>query len=254
MLTEIPIGAGIYQLTNKVNGKSYIGSTKNFRIRIAQHKSKRSCCVKLKAAIQKYGVDNFEFNVLESVNSDNPIQLDGLLKEREQYFLDKLQPFDSYGYNIHRTSNGVGGTSHSAEYKQSISGQNSKVAKQVRQYNMDGQYECTYSTIRAAALANPPASVQTIIRCCNGLSISTGGKMWSYNGHSPPIPRTRYKGRTVIQLNSNNEIIREFPSIKEAAIHLGCSSSNVLDCCTGRIQTSKIGIWIYKDEYVISEN
>lgn len=55
----------LYKIENKVNGKLYIGVTKNFENRKKQHinsrKSQRSL---LNKAILKYGVENFVFEIL----------------------------------------------------------------------------------------------------------------------------------------------------------------------------------------------
>jgi len=84
----------IYQLKHKESGKIYIGSAKNgLRIRLYRHKHRTNGCIKLKAAIQKYGFESFDHSILEYCDPKNII-------EREQYYLDILQPFDERGYNI----------------------------------------------------------------------------------------------------------------------------------------------------------
>ena len=50
----------IYKITNKINGKIYIGQTaKSIKERFNQHCLKWSCCTKFKYAINKYGKENF---------------------------------------------------------------------------------------------------------------------------------------------------------------------------------------------------
>lgn len=97
------IVSGIYQIRNKIDGKIYIGSSKNIHVRWNSHISafKRGdhANIHLQKAWEKYGSDAFEFSILERVNDLNN------LKNREQYWMDKLQPFGSIGYNMCPTTN-----------------------------------------------------------------------------------------------------------------------------------------------------
>lgn len=58
----------IYMLLNTINGKFYIGQTKNLAKRMNCHKSSTSCR-KIKRAIDKYGFNNFTLNILHCVDS-----------------------------------------------------------------------------------------------------------------------------------------------------------------------------------------
>jgi group I intron endonuclease len=85
--------SGIYQIKNKVNGKSYIGSSVRLNKRWKRHLTDLKCNVHhslaLQRAFHKYGSDNFEFSILENCDEN-------LLLEREQFYLDSLKP----EYNI----------------------------------------------------------------------------------------------------------------------------------------------------------
>lgn len=87
---------GIYSITNKINGKRYIGLSVNIRNRWTQHRSdlryESHANPHLQSAWNKYGEDNFEFEVLESCDENR-------LEERELFWIDR---FDScnVGYNI----------------------------------------------------------------------------------------------------------------------------------------------------------
>ena len=75
---------GIYQIKNKTNGKSYIGSSINIEKRCKTHLQGKGSIV-VKSAVKKYGEKNFELIVLEKCSKN-------VLIEREQYFMDILQP------------------------------------------------------------------------------------------------------------------------------------------------------------------
>ena len=52
----------VYIITNKANGKQYVGLTKNLKRRWDQHLSANGSAPALHAAIKKYGVDGFVFS------------------------------------------------------------------------------------------------------------------------------------------------------------------------------------------------
>lgn len=72
---------GIYKITNKTNNKSYIGQTNDIQRRFIEHKTKgTSSRIPLDIAIQKYGVDNFSFEIIEECTLEE-------LNEKEQYWI-----------------------------------------------------------------------------------------------------------------------------------------------------------------------
>ena len=111
----------IYKIENTVDNKIYIGQTiQELESRWKDHRKKGSNCRYLKSAIQKYGIDNFDFQLV-CITFDN--QLDDMEKEYiEQY--DCLAP---NGYNLR-----LGGDSgkHHEDTKRKISAtllQNKKI-------------------------------------------------------------------------------------------------------------------------------
>lgn len=91
---------GVYKITNIINGKFYIGSSKDIKYRWRQHKKKLDEGIHgnphLQGAWNKYGGEkSFRFEIIEECSPD--IQF-----EREQFYLNTLKPFDENGYNIVR--------------------------------------------------------------------------------------------------------------------------------------------------------
>lgn len=85
----------IYKITNKINGKIYIGQTVyTLRKRWAAHCSKHSNCPAIHAAIQKYGKENF---TVEQI--DIACDLDELTK-KEQYWIEYYDCVAPNGYNL----------------------------------------------------------------------------------------------------------------------------------------------------------
>ena len=90
---------GIYKITNIITGDFYIGSSKDIKRRWTAHKCpstwKKCPNNPLYQDFQKYGVDKFEFQILEEVE-------EGSLKEEEQQFIEILK----LTYN-NRNANGL---------------------------------------------------------------------------------------------------------------------------------------------------
>lgn len=82
----------IYKITNKVNGKCYIGQTRyTLEFRWRQHIHKKDN-VYFHQAIHKYGVDNFDKEVLEECDIKD-------LDSREIFYIAKFDTFKN-GYNL----------------------------------------------------------------------------------------------------------------------------------------------------------
>ena len=75
---------GIYKITKKENGKSYIGQSNDIERRIKEHQYKRDIPIEL--AIQKYGVNAFEYEIIEECSLDK-------LDEREMYWINYYNTF-----------------------------------------------------------------------------------------------------------------------------------------------------------------
>lgn len=83
---------GIYKITNLTNGKSYIGQSVHIERRWMEHclPSAKSLIAK---AIQKYGKEQFSFQVIEECLQE---QLD----EKEEYYISHYNTVVPNGYNI----------------------------------------------------------------------------------------------------------------------------------------------------------
>lgn len=106
----------IYKITNKTNGKMYIGRSKSVEsrfykhIRIAETFSESDNHFQaIHGAIKKYGKENFIFDIIEECSEENA-------NERESYWINQLKTQNkSYGYNL--TSGGDGVLNRSEESK-----------------------------------------------------------------------------------------------------------------------------------------
>jgi len=95
----------IYKHTNKINGKAYIGKTSlSMEERLKQHldetKDTNNNRLFVKA-LKKYGVENFESEILENDCIDT--------NEREKFFIKKYKTHFVNGYGYNMTDGGDGG-------------------------------------------------------------------------------------------------------------------------------------------------
>lgn len=96
---------GIYKITNKINGKCYIGKSTNIHHRWIEHKS-LSREIKnggdeyaIHCAIRKYSIENFSFEIIEECSLEH-------LNEKEKYWIEYYNSYEN-GYN--ETLGGDGG-------------------------------------------------------------------------------------------------------------------------------------------------
>jgi hypothetical protein len=85
----------IYRIFNTINDKSYVGKTyANPYKRLAEHirDSKRYPNRPLYRAFNKYGVENFSIEILESCE-------EGILEEKEIEYIKQFQSYGKTGYN-----------------------------------------------------------------------------------------------------------------------------------------------------------
>lgn len=84
----------IYKITNKINNKVYIGQTKDYKRRFREHQNQmygNAPNKYLYNAFNKYGIENFSFEVIEETESPN---------ERENYWILFYKSNDlNRGYN-----------------------------------------------------------------------------------------------------------------------------------------------------------
>lgn len=91
----------IYKITNKINGKSYIGQTTDYKRRFQEHKAmgyNQEDNKLLYLAFKKYGIENFDFEIIENKTSN--------YNEKEKYWIQYYHSWandpnhPNQGYNM----------------------------------------------------------------------------------------------------------------------------------------------------------
>lgn len=224
--------SGIYKITNKVNGKFYIGSSIDIEDRCENHYySHRKMLNRgehynnhLQNAWNKYGEENFIFEVIELYPSSIETK-DKKNKTRllilEQKYLDILTPWKKeIGYNISKNSSG-GNLGDEV---------NKKISKASRIYRENNPNWHPLISKKARKKASESAK----IRCANGIWESP---MKNEESKRKSIEKRK---KPVIQINPiTNEKINRFDSATEAAESLGIKSGIYIGVvCNGFQKTS----------------
>lgn len=212
----------IYKITNKVNGKIYIGKTlKTIEGRWKEHLKDYKCSRfekrPLYSAMKKYDVENFSIEEVEECSSE-------ILSEREIYWIDFYDSFRS-GYNATKGGDG----------KPFIDEQ------EILKLWKDGK---SLKDI-AEVIGHSRAQTSQLLRN-NGILSEDIIK----RGHNK-----YYKSVKMIDINAN-QVLAIFPSTREAARYLikelklspsneGGISSHISEACRGKRKTCQGYKWQY---------
>jgi group I intron endonuclease len=207
----------IYKITNKIDNKVYIGQTiGDLERRWKTHLNTGSNCRYLKSAINKYGVDNFDFKLV-------CITFDNLLDNMEIKYIEQYNCLVPNGYNLR-----LGGNSgrHNAETKQ-------KISETLKKRYDNGLIHSK------PQLGKPHSEIHK-----KKLSEANKGKRRSQETINKMI-LSRRKNK-IIQFDILGNRLNSFDSCKEAGEYIGTTKANINHCCTGKRKTAKGYVWKYE--------
>lgn len=232
---------GIYKITNTINGKVYIGQSRDIQTRKSQHKydmRNGGHNEHLYRAMRKYGFDNFEFEVLEECEIHR-------LNDLEKKYIEQYNSMSPDGYNI-ELGGGARETT-SAYTRKKIS---KALGRAVNQYTTTGKYIRTFDNAREAAESiNKNRSLITM--CCTGKPKTAGGFQWRYaesgNNDIDPVDPSKCKFFPVSQLERNGDFITTFQNTQKASFATGISASSISNALRGWCKTAGGFIWRYAE-------
>lgn len=209
----------VYYHRNKINGKIYIGITKQKPEKRWNNGKGYNYNTYFYSSILKYGWDNFEHEVLideltkyEATNIE--IELILKYKTMEQEF----------GYNLTSGGDGCDGFKHTQETKEKL--RLSKFGKE-----------------------NPLYGIRRSEETKKKLKLVNIGRE-----HTEKERRKRAKSlsKPIVQLTIDGKFIREWESAKEVNTEYGYNNSHIRECCLkkGGRKTSNGFIWMSLEEYV----
>jgi group I intron endonuclease len=205
----------IYQIINRITNHSYVGqTTQDLNERWRQHKKTKTNCRYLKAALNKYGIENFDFKLI-------CIGFDSNLNDLEIFYINKFNSIAPNGYNLR--SGGNNGGKHNEETKRKISETLKKTLSITKRENKLGKAHTEETKLK--------------------ISNSNKGKKHKIE----TIEKCRMKTKhTVLQLDMSENIINVFFNTVEAAKALGTTKNNICMVCNGKRKSAKGFLFRYK--------
>jgi len=231
----------IYKITNLLNNKVYIGSTKSWDKRFKSHLSKLNgnyhINKHLQSAWNKYGEESFKFEIIREVSEN-------ILRRAEQFYINKFQSLNPlYGYN-----KAVVISNAWDNQKEIIINKNTIY---FGCYNKQGKLVKVFRTIDKVYEFLGNRRTRVYEACNSNLTKTAEGYYWlrldiSKEKFKNIILVKKRKGRhkSIIQKDMNNNFIKEWSSAVEAAIDLKLSSFNITRCLKTN-NTYKNYKWFY---------
>ncbi len=239
---------GIYKIINKVDGKFYIGSSKELKRRKRVHfknlKDNKHVNTHLQHAFNKYGEQNFKFEVIEY--TDDP----STLLDLEQKWIDETNCYDkNVGYNIMKTAGGG-----------ALFGGDNGAARKILQIDTKTLAPIKVWGCILDAKEVEGVSVGYLQKICKQIEVENiwkkyRGYYWCYEEDFNKINhRIEYKNpikKEVVQISIiTGNVINKYKTITDASektgVHHGCISQT----CLGKRKSAGGYVWKYYDEYV----
>lgn len=221
--------SGIYKITNLINGKSYIGLSRNIPTRWNEHRShyKKGNTVLYKAML-RYGIDNFSFEIIDFCLPES-------LSEKEKYYIKLYRTYvgfeDCNGYNMTLGGEDSEGYVCSEEAKLKMSQKrqlgDNPAAKKV--YVGDK----IFGTIKEAAsfLSVPPKNLARWLNKTRKISLKSKDLLLLKIGFvgEPPLDENCLEGGAKIICDG---IV--FNTVKDCATYLDMNYDYFVSCLKGR--------------------
>lgn len=268
----------IYCITNKVNGKKYIGKTNDLKRRMYEHLPKFEKCPILMSAYNKYGIENFNSKVLVHFTAINNDVLNSILNWLESFYISK---YDTYrnGYNATYGGEGICGHAMSEETKKKISSSKKgnvvsdyckkKVSeawhknkmwkfaeRPILKYDHAGRFVKRYNTIKEAAAeimqhegdSRKVQSIRTSISdVLNGRRRDFCDSFWRYDEPDNfqlfiDVPANKYK--PVYYYSKEGILISSYLNTREASETTGIAKDSIKASCL-RKGEKRTNYWSY---------
>lgn len=223
----------IYKATNKINGKSYIGQTVDYKSRVWQHMrcyEKEDC--KFHDAIKEFGSDNFDWEVLETCNG----------KEKANDLERKyIELFNSYRNGYNDNKGGVGGHN----------------ARAIVRLKLDGEFVKRYDS--AADAEKDGFNNANVLLCCKNKLYTCKNHLFMFeddykeNGAKQYIKPESSSKRKVIQCDLDGNFISRYDSVQEASEKTGANRTTISGVLSKKYKSANGFIFVYEEDFPIKD-
>jgi group I intron endonuclease len=250
----------VYCITNKINGKKYIGSdSKN-------DPKYYGSGVNIKKAIKKYGKKNFIKHILCEVNTSD------LMKELEEYWIDY---FDAYNnplfYNATKYAAGISSFPEHKKINISLANQGNTYhlghkqteyqKEQTRKANLGKKHTEEFKNIKRQKALNNQYALGNVLTqeqrekitlkktnhpCYS--NVERNKKISEANKNKPkPYNFNAKLKKPILQYSLDHIFIQEWPSLTEATTTLKLTPAYIRQCCNGKVPKYKGFVWKFKN-------
>lgn len=247
----------IYKITNKLNGKVYIGkTTKTIEERKFEHERKINVRGQvIYQAFRKYGLDSFDWDVIDSANDEDS------LNRKEMYWISHYNSYGHDGYNM--TIGGEGfakgelhpnfGKKVSEETRRKMSerlkGENhfrfgKPLSEEHKQKLREAHKNYHFTDEHKAKISE----------ACKGEKNGFFGKNHSEEARVKMSEAKKggksKHARAVVKLTLEGMFVERFDSGKEGADSVEGQKNGVYVACKGKRPSYKGFKWVYEEDYL----
>ena len=216
---------GIYKITNNITQESYVGQSVNIEKRFSEHKKAKDNYA-IHRAIQKYGEDNFTYEIIEECKREN-------LSEREKYWINYYNTY----YNGYNETKGGEGATEANKIK-------------INQYSLAGKYIKTFDSITEAIIELGKNYVGSqISTVCKGNRKTAYNFQWRYEKDFPdkkdiePVQVVDKTRKEICQYDKNNVFIKKYKNITAASKETNIGRTSISNCLNGYAKSAGGYIW-----------
>lgn len=227
----------IYKVTNRINGKMYIGQHRYDGVGLDPRYFGSG--VLLKKAYDKYGIENFDMELVEECPEED-------LNPLEQLYIEHYNTLKPNGYNLTEGGEGVSGFKLSPETIE-------KLSIPINQYDDNGNLVKSYISATEAArqFGCDNSAINNALRNPN---IKSNGFRFRYASEcsskiEPYSKPKRYNQKKINQYSLDGKYLNTFESASEVGRILNKKDiSLICACCRGKTKSAYGFIWRYYDE------
>jgi len=245
-----------YIWTRRKTGKQYVGvTTQPIKKRFDKHCREDSNCTKLRNAIQKHGVDAFDFEYFEWVDPWD-------LAYIEKILVDELESLSPNGYNLRKGGGNYGSLSDEVKKKLSDANIGKTHTDESKKKMSEAHIGMTHTEATKKQMSEARTGKTHTEEHKKNISEALSGKTHTEATKKQmseakvgekcylfgKTGELHHLSKKVYQYTIDGTFIRPFGSVGEAGRHLGKSHGNISLCALGKRKSAYTFRWSYEEK------